>query len=334
MDVMEKIRWGILGCGKIARKFASDLKLVEDAVLIAVGARSAASAEAFAKEFPVPHIHHSYEALVNDPAVDVIYIASPHGHHHEHCMLCLDHGKAVLCEKAFALNSRQVREMVDKARSKELFLMEALWSKFLPHYQLLMQYLRDGKLGTLKNVLINFGFAPTPPIAARMYDPVLGGGSLLDIGIYNVFFALSALGKPDHIEASMTPASTGVDEQCAITFRYNNGAIAQLFCSFSSNLATEADFSGTEGRIRLTTRFYEPSANFEYYSGRVDSKQIIPVLKEAGFGYQYEIRHVQECLRKGLNESPVMSLEDSLLLMEILDTIREKAGIKYPADVQ
>ena len=167
-----------------------------------------------------------------------------------------------------------------------------------------------------------------------MFDPALGGGSLLDIGIYNVFFALSALGKPDHIDAWMTAAETGVDEQCAITFRYNNGAIAQLFSSFSSNLATEADCSGTEGRIRLTSRFYEPSTSFEYYPGRVDTRQIIPVPKEPGFGYQYEIRHVQDCLRQGLSESPIMSLDDSLLLIEILDTIREKAGIRYPTDPQ
>lgn len=331
---MEKIRWGILGCGRIARKFAADLALVESGTLVAIGSRSAASANAFAAEFPVPHVHLDYESLATDPGVDVIYIASPHGQHYEHTLLCLRHGKAVLCEKAFALHRSQVQEMVDMARSRELFLMEALWSKFLPHYQLLMQWLRDGKLGQLKNVLINFGFAPTPPIPQRMFDPALGGGSLLDIGIYNVFFALSALGKPDHIDAWMTPAETGVDEQCAITFRYNNGAVAQLFSSFSSNLATEADFSGTEGRIRLTSRFYEPSTTFEYYPGRVDTRQIIPVPKEPGFGYQYEIRHVQDCLRQGLSESPIMSLDDSLLLMEVLDTIREKAGIRYPTDPQ
>jgi predicted dehydrogenase len=270
--------------------------------------------------------------LANDTDVDVIYVASPHSHHHEHTILCLKHHKAVLCEKAFALHTKQVLEMIALAQKQRIFLMEALWTKFMPHYQLAMKMLRDGQLGPIQNVLVNFGFAPTPPVPARLFDPALGGGSLLDIGIYNVFMALSVLGKPDAIEASMSPAATGVDEQCAILFKYNSGAMAQLFCSFSSNLATEADISGREGRIRLTSRFYEPSTTFEYYPGRTDTRQIIPVHKEPGWGYQYEIRHVNECLKKGLTESPVMSHNDSLLLMETLDAIRAKAGIRYDAD--
>lgn len=329
---MSKIRWGILGCGRIARKFASDLKLVEDGELVAVGSRSRENAEAFVKEFPAPFVHDSYEALVQNPDVDVIYIASPHALHHQHVLLCLEHSKPMLCEKAFALNSRQAREMIAQAKEKKVFLMEAVWTKFLPHYQLLMQYVKEGKLGPIQNVLVNFGFSPTPPVPKRLFDPLLGGGCLLDIGIYNVFIAVSVLGKPDGIEASMTPAHTGIDEQCAILLKYKNGAMAQLFCSFSTNLATEADISGRDGRIRLTSRFYEPSATVEYYPGRVDSKQILPVQKEAGFGYQYEIRHVNECLKKGLTESPVMSHADTLLLMELLDEIRKVAGIRYAVD--
>ncbi|MBC7851095.1 MAG: Gfo/Idh/MocA family oxidoreductase, partial [Chitinophagaceae bacterium] len=246
---MDKIRWGILGCGRIARKFASDLKLVDDGILVAIGSRSEASATAFATEFPVEHIHHSYEALVTNPAVDIIYIASPHSFHHEHTMLCLNHNKPVLCEKAFALNARDAKEMIRTAQSKQLFLMEALWTKFMPHYQLLMEYVKTGKLGEIQNVLINFGFAPTVPIPQRLFDPALGGGSLLDIGIYNVFIALSVLGKPDAMDVRMSFVPTGVDEQASILFRYKNGAMAQLFSSFSSNLATEADISGRGGRI-------------------------------------------------------------------------------------
>lgn len=329
---MQQIRWGILGCGRIARKFADDLALVPDGVLTAVGSRDGASAQDFAKAYAVKKVHESYESLAADPEVDVIYIATPHGFHHEHTLLCLNHGKAVLCEKAFALNSRQAREMIDTARRQNLFLMEALWSKFLPHYQLLTRYLRENRLGQLQNVLINFGFKPVDPVPQRVYDPSLGGGSLLDIGIYNVFFALSALGKPDGIEATMSPFPTGVDEQCAITFTYKTGAIAQLCCSFASNLATEADFGGRNGRIRLTSRFYEPGTTFEYYPERVDSRQVIPFEKQPGWGYHYEIKHVQECLRSGLRESPIMSHADTLLLMETLDTIRKKAGIVYNAD--
>lgn len=329
---MQKIRWGILGCGKIARKFADDLKHVADGELVAIGARSRESADLFAATYPVKKVHYDYASLAKDPGVDIIYIATPHGLHHEHTLLCLEHKKAVLCEKAFALNSREAREMVEKARAEGCFLMEALWSKFLPHYQLLKQYLNEGKIGTVKSVLINFGFAPTGILADRIYENKLGGGALLDIGIYTVFFAMAALGKPDSLSAVMTPASTGVDEQCAITFRYKDGALAQLFCTFSSNLATEADFNGTKGRIRLTSRFYEPSTTFEYYTDRVDSRQVIPFTREDGWGYQYEIRHVQECLRQGLIESPVMRHEDTLQLMEVLDAIREQAGIVYTAD--
>jgi predicted dehydrogenase len=329
---MEIIKWGILGCGRIARKFAADLTLVADAKLVALGARQLETAEEFAKEFPAPHVHGSYEALVSDPDVDVIYIASPHALHHEHTLLCLNHGKAVLCEKAFALNLRQVKEMVDTARSKKIFLMEAIWSKFLPQYQKVQELIANGELGEIRNVLIDFGFIPQPPVPPRLFDPALGGGSLLDIGIYNVFMALSFLGKPDEIEASMTPAPTGVDEQCAMLFKYKNGAMAQLFSSLTSNLGTEADIGGTKSRVRLTSRFYAPSATIEIFTGREETKKIIPVHKEAGSGYQYEARHVGDCLRKGLIESSVMSHADSILLMETMDRIRAAAGIHYVAD--
>jgi predicted dehydrogenase len=222
--------------------------------------------------------------------------------------------------------------MVAKARNRNIFLMEALWSKFLPHYQLLMQYIREGTLGSLQSVLINFGFAVGSDPVARIYEPSLGGGSLLDIGIYNVFFALSALGEPDEVQAWMTPAPTGVDAQCAVTFRYNNGSFAQLFSSFTSNLPTEALFNGTKGSVRLSTRFYEPPTTFEYYPDKIQSKQIIPFERTKGWGYHYEIRHVNECLLQGRKESPVMRMEDSLLLMRVLDKIRSKAGIRYEVD--
>ena len=328
----KKIRWGILGAGRIAQKFASDLKLVEDAELFAIASRGKASTEIFAGLYPAALQYDNYKALVQNPEVDVIYIATPHGLHYEHTMLCVQHGKAVLCEKAFALNARQAKEMIAAAQTQQVFLMEALWSKFIPSWQKMMEMTGAGKLGEIKNVLINFGFIPLEPVADRLFNPALGGGTLLDIGIYNVFYALSVLGKPDHIEARMTPAYTGVDEQCAILFRYNNGAMAQLFSSYSTHLATEADISGSKGRVRLTHRFYTPDTTVEFYPGRADTKTVVPVQQTEGFGYHYEARHVGECLRKGLTESPVMTHADTLLLMETMDEIREKAGIRYPAD--
>lgn len=326
------IRWGILGFGRIAQKFAGDLRFAGNASLLAVASRSKLNIAVVTEQFPGVEVYDNYEALVQNPAIDVVYIATPHGLHYEHTLLCLAHGKAVLCEKAFALNARQANEMIATAKASHLFLMEALWSKFTPPYQKTMDMIRAGKLGAIRNVLINFGFIPQAPVADRIFNPVLGGGTLLDIGIYNVFYALSALGKPDHIEASMTPAVTGVDEQCAVLFRYNNGAMAHLFSSFCTHLATEADISGDKGRIRLTHRFYTPETTIEFYPGRADSKEAMFVPKGSGFGYHYETQHVGECLQKGLTESPVITHADTLLLMETLDEIRKKAGITYPAD--
>lgn len=328
------IRWGILGAGKIARKFAADLRLVKDAELVAIGSRSMERTQAFSKDFPAKHLHDSYEALVANNEVDIIYVATTHNFHKEHAILCLQNGKAVLCEKPFAVNAAEAAEMIAMAREKNVFLMEALWTKFLPHFMKVKEIVSAGKIGEIKSVLARFGFKPTEPIAPRIFDPVLAGGTLLDIGIYNVFIALSILGKPDNISAVMNPASTGIDEQCAITFSYNNGAMAQLFSSFASNIATECDIHGTNGRLKLAHRFYAPDTTIEYYPGWIDSKEIIPVEKEAGWGYQYEIRHANDCLRKGLKESNVMTFADTMQLIETLDEIRAKAGIVYDADKQ
>lgn len=328
----KKIRWGILGAGRIAQKFASDLKLVEDAEVFAIASRGQSNAAIFADLYPAALQYDNYEDLVQNPEVDIIYIATPHGLHYEHTLLCIQHGKAVLCEKAFALNVRQAREMISTARARKVFLMEALWSKFIPSWQKMMEMIANGKLGEIKNVLINFGFIPQEPVADRVFNPSLGGGTLLDIGVYNIFYALSVLGRPDHIEASMTPAATGVDEQCAVLFRYKNGAMAQLFSSYSTHLATEADISGSKGRIRLTHRFYTPDATLEFYPGRADTKTTIPVQPTEGWGYHYEARHAGECLRKGLTESSVMTHADTLVLMETMDEIRRRAGLRYPAD--
>jgi len=328
----QKIRWGILGAGKIARKLAADLRLVKDAELIAIGSRSMENARVFARDYPAKYLHDSYDALVANKEVDIIYVATTHNFHYEHTMLCLQNGKAVLCEKPFAINAKEASAMIALAKEKKIFLMEALWTKFLPHFIKVKEIVASGQIGEVKSVLARFGFRPTEPIAPRIFDPVLAGGTVLDIGIYNVFMALSILGKPTFIDAVMTPAYTGIDEQCAVTFRYWNGAIAQLFSSFASNIATETDIHGTNGRIKLAHRFYAPDTTIEYYPGWIDSKEIIPFEKEAGWGYQYEIRHANECLRNGLTESPVMNFADTMLLIETLDAIREKAGIVYEAD--
>ncbi len=327
----ENIRWGILGCGKIAHKFASDLKLVKNSELVAVGSRDAARGEAFGKVHGARHAFTDYEALAASPEVDVIYIATPHGMHYDNVMMCLDYGKAVLCEKAFGLNSRQVKEMVGKARQKGIFLMEAFWTKFLPQYQEVTRIVRDGLIGDIKVVQADFGFkAPVPP-AQRLYDPLLGGGSLLDIGLYPVFMAQSILGKPVEVHAITSNFDTGVDEQCVMTLKFGNGALAVLSSTFAAETPVEAMIAGTLGRIHLRNRFHNAMATMELVIGRDDLRKV-EVPREEGFGYQYEARHVAECLRKGLTESPVMRQQDSIDLMDTLDRLREACGVRYPAD--
>lgn len=327
------IRWGILGCGKIARKFASDLRWVENAELVACGARHELAAKAFASEFNIRNVHVGYESLVKDPAVDVIYVATPHSHHCEHTLLCINNGKAVLCEKSFAINAKQAELMIQTARDKNIFLMEAVWTKFLQPYQKVKEMIGQGMLGELKSLVVSFGFRPIEDAPQRLLDPALGGGTLLDIGIYNVFTTLYFLGKPDAITASaiLTPQQT--DLQCAATFKYNDGKLAQLFSTFQSDAATELDIYGTKGRIRLTARYYTPFTTIEYYTGKQDTRQVIELENdEKGFGYEHEASHVCACLEQGLTESPVMTHADSLLLMETMDAIRKQAGIIYNAE--
>jgi len=326
---MQKIRWGILGCGKIARKFASDLKLVKDASLAAVASTDDRRAKEFSKTFNAEIAFNSYEALVNSDKVDVIYIATPHGFHHEHALLCLNHQKAVLCEKALALNSMQVKEMIEVSRANKVFLMEAFWTKFLPQYQKVSELISHGDIGKLKLIQGDFGFRAEEPTPQRLYDPKLGGGALLDIGIYPVFLAVSLLGRPEDVEAVMSPYPSGVDEQISAVLRFD-GALAITSATFAAHTPVEATIVGTEGYIRMTNRFHNAIANVEVVNSK--GARPVSVSKEEGFGYQFEARHVGECLRKNLVESPVMSHSDSLLLMETMDRIRAKCGIRYEVD--
>ncbi len=328
---MKTIRWGILGTGYIARRFASDLKLAHGAELVAVGSRSVNSARQFGQEYAVANCFGSYEEVAQCPDVDVIYIATPHTLHYENTLMCLKSNKAVLCEKPFAINKRDTEVMIALAREKKLFLMDALWTKFHPHYLKMLDLVKTGELGDVKVVFSNFGYVVTPQHSTRLLDPALGGGSILDIGIYNIFATLDVLGMPDDIYVKTVLTDGGVDEQCSVVFTYNNGAMASLVSSFRTTLATEAEVCGTKARLRLTPYFYTASANVELY--REDGiKEILEVERENGFGYQYEARHVNDCLRAGLTESPVVSHQYTLTLMGLLDKIRGLAGVKYAAD--
>lgn len=327
----ERIQWGILGCGNIANKFASDLRLVQNATLAAVASRDLAKAKDFAQRHQASRAFGSYKELVQSPDVDVIYVASPHGLHHEHVLLCLHHGKAVLCEKAFALNSWQAKEMIDLAVAKKVFIMEAFWTKFLPQYQKVVSLIKAGEIGEIKMIQADFGFRAVEPWSKRLYEPLLGGGALLDIGIYPVFLAISLLGRPSDVVATIKPFSTGVDQQIAGALQFESGALATFNATFESMTPVEATISGTEGVIKMTNRFHNPSSKVTLIKNN-QPIDIGDVFREDGNGYQFEARHVTECLQKGLTESPVLTHADTLLLMETLDRIRKACGIRYAAD--
>jgi predicted dehydrogenase len=326
-----KIRWGILGCGNIANKFAADLKWIDDAELVAVASRNHQRANELATKEGVRFAFDSYEALVSCPEVDVIYIATPHGLHHEHALLCLNHKKSVLCEKAFALNSSQATEMIEAARKNGVFIMEAFWTKFIPQFQKVLSLVNSNALGEVKVVQADFGFDATPRFTQRIYDPALGGGALLDVGIYPVFLAITLLGRPTEIVASMKPFPSGVDQQVAMVLKFASGALANLSATFEAATPVEATIVGKEGYIKMTNRFYSATANVEMIKNGVHV-DIGPIHREVGYGYQFEARHVGECLRQNLLQSPIMRHEDTLLLIETLDRIRISCGIHYPAD--
>jgi predicted dehydrogenase len=323
------MRWGILGLGKIAGKFAEDLRLVDGAELVAVASRSVKKADEFGARFGATYRFGTYEELVECPDVDVVYIASPHSEHHAHTLLCLHAGKAVLCEKAFAFNARQAAEMVAVARERNLFLMEAIWTRFLPATLKTLELVNAEAIGAPVHVAADFGFvAPFDP-ASRLYNPALAGGSLLDIGLYPLFISTLLLGHPSEIRATGTLAPTGVDLNCAMALRFSSGATASLASTLAARTQTTCTVYGTKGYMQMHARFHEATGLTLVREGR--DPEIIETGRE-GAGYCYEARHVEECLRRGLTESPLLPLSFSLRQMECLDEIRRQLGVRYPAD--
>lgn len=320
--------WAILGCGKIARKFATDLKLLPNARLYAAASRSLENAQTFTSELGFEKAYGSYEEMVNDPEVDVVYIASPHSHHCEHTLLCLNHRKAVLCEKAFAINSREVILMIEAARKNNTFLMEAFWTRFQPSFLKAMEIIRSGELGALKMVRSDFAFNAEYNPEKRLYNVDLGGGSLLDIGIYPIFMSLMAFGKPSEIKTMATFCPTGAEETIMMSFQYPGGETASLVSSFASYSSTQTEFSFDNGFLRLNRRFYTPTT-LTYWKNWEEEKSIT-FEKGSGSGYELEAAHVMECLDAGKTESGLMPLSLSTDLMEIMDRVRNDAGIVFP----
>lgn len=323
---MGKIRWGILAPGHIARGFTAGLKVLEDAELYAVGSRSLETAKAFANEFGFKKAYGSYAELADDKDVDVIYIASPHHLHFENTLMCLEKGKAVLCEKPFTINSKQLQILVKKAREKKIFLMEALWTRFLPNIEKTLELINSNHIGKVKMLNADFGFKADYNPQSRLFDPFLGGGSLLDIGIYPVFLSLAVLGYPDEIQAVASKAPTGVDESMSISLSYKSGALASLHCTFATHTTTDANIYGDKGKIQLKHQWFRPTTLTVTKHNEIAEELNFPAKAN---GYEYEAEEVMRCLNSGMSESKILGLDFSLQLMELLDTIRYKCNIVY-----
>lgn len=324
-------KWGIIGPGKIANKFAVALTLAGGAQLEAVASRDGNKAREFAEKFNAPKYYDSYEALAKDPDIDAVYVATPHAFHCEQALLCLTHGKAVLCEKPMALSHRQVEKMVQAARENNVFLMEAMWTRFLPHMEKILALIREGRLGTIKYVRGDFGFAGPYHTDNRLYNLSLGGGSLLDIGIYPLFLCLLVLGQPDEILASGVLAPTGADESCHALLRYKDGATAVFSSTFVCQTSITAEIAGTESLIQIPSAWYK-NDKFTLRQPGPDGEQEQFQLEPMVNGFEYQIREVMQCIGKGLIESPSMSHDLSLLLSKTMDEIRRQLGVRYPGE--
>jgi predicted dehydrogenase len=335
---MKQTTWGIIGPGKIANKFATALTLVDGAVLGAIASRDTAKAHAFAADHrdafasasgDAIRIYDNYEQLAADPSIDAVYIATPHGYHAEHALLCLRQGKAILCEKPMALSARQVGEMVDAAKTHRAFLMEAMWTRFLPIMDKVGELIIQNQIGDLRYIRADFGFpAPFNP-EGRLYNMRLGGGSLLDIGIYPLFLCLHLLGEPDRIVATGHLAPTGADDSCHAILEYADGRSAVITSTLLCQTGITAEIAGTGGMIRLPTPWYKN----DHFSWNQQGEEPHTITLEPMInGFEYQIREVMSCLSAGLTESPKLPFDFSLAMARTMDTIRAQLGVKYPTE--
>jgi predicted dehydrogenase len=323
-------RWGIIGTGTIAAAFVSDLGLLPDAEVVAVGSRSQETADAFGDEFDITRRHPSYQRLVEDPDVDVVYVSTPHSGHFAAAMLAIEAGKAVLCEKPFTLNANEAAELIAAARRRQVFLMEAMWTRFLPHVVRIRELLAEGALGEIRTVLADHGgwFPPDPQ--HRMLNPELGGGALLDLGVYPVSFASMVLGSPTRVTAVSTPASTGVDAQTSVLLEHDGGAHAVLTTTLEARTPNRAAIAGTLARIEIDATWYRPT---DFTLVALDGTELEHYLDEdEGNGLRHQAAEVARALAEGRLESDVMPLVESLSVMETLDLVRRQIGLVYPSE--
>lgn len=324
----EPIRWGILGAGSIAATVGADIAASRGSTLAAVGARDLGRAEAFAAANGVARAYGSYAELLADPDVDVVYIATTHGQHHEHALLALDAGKPVLVEKAFAINAQQARQIVALARERRLFCMEAMWMRFNPLVRRAQEVVASGAIGEIVSVSAElcsrFEFDPKH----RLFDLEAGGGALLDLGVYPITFAWLFLGAAEHVDTIGTLSPTGSDATVSIQCGYRDGAIAQILTSAVSHSPGAGNICGTLGTVEIGPRIHR-ATTLTVTTEAGEEQTTAPII---GNGYGLEVAEVERCLRAGELESPLVPLDETVAILEMIDDIRQRLGVRYPAD--
>ena len=324
-----RFKWGIIGCGKIAGQFAESLKVLSDAVLYAAASRSGKKARDFCKKYHVRKWYDSYEKLAEDPEIDAVYIATPHNLHLENSRLCIQNGKAVLCEKPLTVNENEAKMLIEAARKAKTFLMEAFWTRFLPSTVKLNQLLENGIIGKVRLLQADFGYNMPFDANHRSYNPELAGGALLDVGIYPINFAQMIFkDDPDVIKASFIGAETGVDEQSAYIFTYPDGSLAVMNAAVNVETQHNAWIYGTEGYIHMPEFFHAK----KIHVSRTDGYQETFDVPFESTGYSYEALEVMQCMNNDQLESKIMPLSESLKIMHLMDSIREQWGLKYPGE--
>ena len=323
---MSTFRWGIIGTGGIAQTFAEDLKFLDGHVVAAVGSRTLKSAQNFAKQFPEAVAYGSYEELVAAD-VDAVYVATPHPMHYENTLLAMRAGKPVLCEKAFTVNAKEARALVAFAQEEKIPLMEAMWSRFLPHMQQVKEIVSSGVLGEITNIVADHGQFIPYERAARLWEPELGGGALLDLGIYPLTLAHLILGSPVSIHAEATLTEKKVDLNTSMMLRYASGAHALLSCTMASRGSVSAMIVGDKARIEIDGSFYAPTS-FRVITR--DGEVTEYPNKYEGHGLREEAAEFARVVCSGEIESPLMPHSTSVELMEMMDSIRAQIGVKYP----
>jgi len=323
---MSNFKWGILGPGGIARAFAKDLQLLEGHEVAAVGSRTLINAQEFANTFGGT-AYGSYEELVEDPAVDAIYVATPHPAHKENVVLALNAGKPVLCEKPFAVNAKEAQEMVSTAQKNNIALMEAMWARFLPHYAQVREVIASGVLGTILTVQADHGQRLADRNIPRLVEPALAGGALLDLGIYPVSFAHMVLGNPTKITASGVLTDKGVDAQTSMIFDYSSGAQAVLNTTMIEQTPCRAVVAGVNGWLEIDRTFYNPTnMRVTLLDGSVTEYPHT----YTGHGLREQAEAFKKLVTSGQTQSEILSWKDTVDIMHTLDTVRAQIGLRYP----